>query len=84
MAYFHLLEDWKVIYAPRTPEDEVDSQFTEACHNLPQVEYWVDVLLSDDSYERAEVIDRMTADGKMEKLQEHLKKHRKGWSYERD
>ena len=81
MAYFHLLEDWKVLYAPKTPEDEVDSRFAEACHNLPQVEYWVDLLLSGDSYERAEVIDRMLTDGKLEKLQNHLKKNGKGWSY---
>ncbi len=73
MAYFHLLEDWQVAYAPKTPEDEVDSRFTEACQWLSQVEYWVDLLLSGDSYERAEVIDRMLTDGKLEKLQAHLK-----------
>ena len=84
MAYFHLLEDWQVAYAPKTPEDEVDSRFAEACHNLPQVEYWVDLLLLGDSYERTEVIDMMTTDGKLQKLQNHLKKHGKGWSYEQE
>ena len=84
MAYFHLVEDWKVIYAPRTPEDEVDSRFTEACHNLPQVVYWVDLLLLGDSYERTEVIDMMTTDGKLQKLQNHLKEHGKGWSHEQE
>ena len=84
LAYFHLLDDWKVLYAPKTPEDKVDSRFTEACHWLPQVEYWVDLLLSGDSYERAEVIDRMMTDGKLKKLQEHLKKHRKERSYEQE
>ena len=84
MAYFHLLEDWQVAYAPKTPEDEVDSRFAEACHNLPQVEYWVDLLLLGDSYERTEVIDMMTTDGKLQKLQNHLKKHGKGWFYEQE
>ena len=84
MAYFHLLEDWQVAYAPKAPEDDVDSRFAEACHWLPQVGYWVDLLLSGDSYERAEVIDRMLTDGKLEKLQNHLKKHGKEWSYEQE
>ena len=84
LAYFHLLEDWKVLYAPKTPEDEVDSRFAEACHNLPQVEYWVDLLLSGDSYERGDVVNLLMTDGKLKKLQEHLKKHRKERSYEQE
>lgn len=83
MAYYKLLQGWMVEYAPKTPEDEVDGRFTEACHWLSQVEYWVDLLLSGDSYERAEVINMMTADEKLKKLQNHLKKHGKGWSHER-
>lgn len=73
MAYFHLLEDWQVAYAPKTPEDEVDSRFSEACHWLPQVEYWVDLLLSGDSYEREDVVNLLMTDDKLEKLQNHLK-----------
>ena len=84
LAYVHLLEDWKVLYAPRTPEDEMDSRFTEACHNLPQVEYWVDLLLSGDSCERGDVVNLLTTDGKLEKLQEHLRKHRKERPYEQE
>ena len=30
--YLHLLERWKVEYAPRSPEDELDDRFVEACH----------------------------------------------------
>ena len=29
--YLHLLEDWKVRYAPKTPEDALDDRFVEAC-----------------------------------------------------
>ena len=30
--YLHLLEDWKVRYAPKTPEDALDDSF---CGSLP-------------------------------------------------
>ena len=29
--YLHLLEDWKVRYEPKTPEDALDDRFVEAC-----------------------------------------------------
>jgi len=29
--YLHLLEDWKIRYAPKTPEDALDDRFVEAC-----------------------------------------------------
>ena len=77
MAYYKLLQEWMVVYAPRTPEDDVDSRFAEACHWLSYVEYLVDTLIGGDSYERTEVIDMMMTDGKLKKLQEYLKKVKK-------
>ena len=77
LEYMKLLQEWKRLYAPRTPEDKHDDRFVEACHNLDYVEYLVDLLIMGDSYERTEVIDMMMTDGKLKKLQEHLKKHRK-------
>ena len=56
----------------------------EACHTLDYVEYLVDLLIMEDSYERTEVIDMMMTDGKLQKLQMHLKKHRKERSYEQE
>ena len=84
MAYYKLLQEWMVVCAPRTPEDDVDSRFTEACHWLSYVEYLVDTLIGGDSYERNEVIDMMMTDSKLKKLQEYLKKHRKERSYEQE
>ena len=34
MDYLHLLEDWKVRYAPKTPDDAPDDRFVEACQLL--------------------------------------------------
>lgn len=84
LAYMKLLQEWKVRYAPRTPEDEPDDRFVQACHKLDYVEYLVDLLIMGDSYERTEVIDMMLTDGNLEKLQKHLKKHRKERSYEQE
>ena len=84
MAYYKLLQEWMVVYAPRTPEDDVDSRFAEACHWLSYVEYLVDLLIMGDSYERTEVIDMMMTDGKLKKLQTYLKKQRKERSYEQE
>ena len=84
IEYYKLLQEWMAVCAPRTPEDEMDSRFAEACHRLSYVEYLLDTLIGGDSYERTEVIDMMMTDGKLKKLQEHLKKHRKERSYERE
>ena len=79
-----MLQEWKRLYAPRTPEEKLHPHFVEACHNLDYVEYLVDLLIMGDSYERTEVIDMMMIDGKLKKLQEYLKKHRKERSYEQE
>ena len=42
--YLHLLEDWKVRYAPKTPEDALDDRFVEACQMHCYIEYMADVL----------------------------------------
>ena len=84
MEYMKLLQERKRLYAPRSPEDDVDSRFSEACHWLSYVEYLVDLLIMGDSYERTEVIDMMMTDGKLKKLQDHLEKQRKERSYEQE
>ena len=82
--YCRLLQHWKVVFAPQTPEDKPDARFVEACHNLDYVEYLVDLLIMGDSYERTEVIDMMMTDSKLKKLQTYLKKHRKERPYEQE
>ena len=76
LEYMKLLQEWKRLYAPRTPEEKWHPHFVEVCDRLDYVEYLVDTLISGVSYERTEVIDMMMTDGKLKKLQEHLKKHR--------
>ena len=77
LEYMKLLQEWKRLYAPRTPEEQWHPHFIEACDRLDYVEYLVDLLIMGDSYERNEVIEMVMTDGKLKKLQKHLKKHRK-------
>ena len=84
MEYYKLMQEWMVLYAPRTPEDRQHDRFEQACHDLSYVEYLVDLLIMGDSYERTEVIDMMITDSKLKKLQAYLKKQRKERSFEQE
>ena len=44
----------------------------EACHKLDEVEYYLDILTSGNSYERSEVIHQQMADGKLDRLRQRL------------
>ena len=82
LEYFRLLQEWKRLYAPKTMEDKPHDRFSEACHWLDRVEYYLDTLIGGDSYERTEVREMLLTDGKLEKLQNYLKKYGKERSYE--
>ena len=77
LEYMKLLQEWKRLYAPRTPEEKWHPHFIEACDRLDYVEYLVDTLIGGDSYERNEVIGMVMTDGKLKKLQKYLKKVKK-------
>ena len=72
--YAHVLRDWKVRYAPQSPAEAPDERFVEACHKLDEVEYYLDILTSGNSYERSEVIHQQMADGKLDRLRQRLEK----------
>ena len=54
--YLHLLEDWKVRYAPKTPEEALDDRFVEACQMHCPIEYMADVLTVGDLEERVALV----------------------------
>ena len=72
--YARVLRSWKVQYAPQSPAEAPDERFIEAYHNLDQTEYYLDILCTGDSYERAEVIQQQMADGKLDRLRRRLEK----------
>ncbi len=57
--YLHLLEDWKVRYAPKTTEDTLDDHFVEACQMHCHIEYMADVLTVGDLEERVALVDKL-------------------------
>jgi len=62
--YLHLLEDWKIRYAPKTPEDALDDRFVEACQMHCYIEYMADVLTVGDLEERVALVDKLMQDDK--------------------
>ncbi len=80
--YLHLLEDWKVRYAPKTPEDTLDDRFVEACQMHCYIEYMADVLTVGDLEERVALVDKLMQDGKIAFLQEYTaRNHNKFMGY---
>ena len=76
--YAHVLRDWKVRYAPQSPAEAPDERFVEACHKLDEVEHYLDILTSGNSYERSEVIHQQMANGKLDRLRQRLEKIHEG------
>ena len=70
--YARVLRSWKVQYAPQSPAESPDERFEEACHKLDEAEYYLDILAFGDSYERAEVVSYLLADGRLDKLKEKI------------
>ena len=72
--YARVLRDWRVSYAPKLLVEAPDKRFVEACHELDRTEYYLDILTSGDSHERAEVLQQQMADGKLDRLRQRLEK----------
>ena len=75
--YLHLLEDWKMRYAPRTPDEPYDDRFVEACQMHCHIEYMADVLTVGDLEERVALVDKLMQDGKIAFLQEYTARKKK-------
>ena len=72
--YLHLLEDWKVRYAPKTPEDALDDRFVEACQMLDYIEDLTDILTFAELEARVKTVDMLQKDGMIDRLEERLKR----------
>ena len=79
--YLHLLEDWKVRYAPKTSDDDLDDRFVEACQMHCHIEYMADVLTVGDLEERVALVDKLMKEGKIAFLQEYTARKKKEVAY---
>lgn len=75
--YLHLLEDWKVRYAPKTPDDALDDRFVEACQMLDYIEYLADILTVGNLEERVAMVDELMKEGKIAFLGDYEARKRK-------
>ena len=75
--YLHLLEDWKVRYAPKTPDEEWDDRIVEACQMLDHIEYLADILTIGDLEERVAVVDKLMKEGQIAFLQDYVARKKK-------
>ena len=74
--YLHLLEDWKVQYAPASMNEEPDDRFVEACQMLVVIEYLADLLTVGDLEQRKAVVMELMKDGKVTGLEDHISRVR--------
>ena len=79
--YLHILEDWKLQYAPKTPDDEWDDRFVEACQMHCHIEYMADVLTVGDLEERVALVDALMKSGKLAFLKEYTARKKKEVSH---
>ena len=54
--YLHLLQDWKIRYAPRSPDEDWHPLFVEACQQTDYVEYLLDCLFDGTPEDKAMVV----------------------------
>ncbi len=70
--YLNLLIRWQRKYAPRSPDEEPDDRYVEACQMLEPMDYMASILAAGTLEQRIRAVERLMADGKMHQLEERL------------
>ena len=77
MDYLHLLEDWRVRFAPKTPDEPYDDRFVEALQMHCHIEYMADVLTVGEREERVALVGELMKSGKIAFLKEYTTRKKK-------
>lgn len=73
--YLYLLEEWKIRYAPKTPEEEWKTEFIEACHQNEKINYYLDLLVFGELQDR---IEFLLDNGKeMKSIEERMEEYKR-------
>ena len=72
--YLRLLAKWKSQYAPNDPFAEPNDRFVEACQMIDTIDYLTDRLIIGTLEQRIRAVDLLLADGKIDQLEERLKR----------
>ena len=70
--YLNLLIRWQRKYAPRSPDDEPDDRYVEACQMIDTIDYLTDLLIVGTLEQRVRAVDLLLADSKIDQLEERL------------
>ena len=73
-SYLNLLLRWQKQYEPISPDEEWDDRYVEACQMLESVDYMASMLTGGTLEQRIQVVDRLMAGGKMDQLEERLRR----------
>ena len=71
-AYLRFLEDWKLRYAPQSEDEELHPRYEEAARMMEPFIYLRDLLAASPYEKRAELVEGMKADHKIEYLEHYL------------
>ena len=74
--YLRLLTGWKEWYAPTDPDAEPDDRYVEACQMIDTIDYLTDLLIVGTLEQRVRAVDLLLADGKIDQLEERLRRLR--------
>lgn len=73
--YLHLLEKWKVQYAPESPGEEYTEEFVEACQRKEEVDYYLDILVDGELKDR---IDFLLENGEeVREIEKRMERYRR-------
>ena len=75
--YLHLLQDWKIRYAPQTPGDIWDDRFVASCKQYDHIVYLLDLLTQGSSEEQRSTVSALLADGSIADWEARLAENRK-------
>lgn len=73
--YLHLLEVWKLQYAPQQLEDGWREEFIEACNRKTIIEYYLDILLDGELEERIRFVKNKGEE--VRKIERRLEQYRR-------
>ena len=70
--YLYQLKKWKERYTPKTPEEEMDDRFVEACLMFNSIEYMTDILMFSEPKKQVEVVEVLMTDGTIMRVLDRL------------
>lgn len=70
-----MLEEWKIRYAPKTPEEEWKAEFIEACQQIEKINYYLDLLVFGELQDRIEFL--LDSGKDVKRIEERMEEYRR-------